>query len=647
QPLNKLSKAAAVISHKQIEDNMQSNMTDVLASTPGFTQVWEYHSPILLRGMNSKRLLIMKNGNRRIGTFPGGYFGQDMNIYDTKKIEIIKGPGSVIYGSGAISGIINIINHEPFGRNETTAKILSGYGSNNNEILEVVKLCHKKKNFGISINGKYRKTEDYFYGNGERAENSDVEDRDISINTGFKISEKHKFIVDANYHFGDWGKPRGFNGEAKRFTEIRNQEERVHTAFNYTYSPNSFIESVKFNMYYDKGTRDYFKYKYSTITGNLSSLDLVHYNDNYGGGKLFTIFNLFENNKVTTGVDGYFFLLDNPAEIFDYYDDSHGQLQGHINAGQQNLGAFINDEWTISEKMCVITGIRFDVATVNEGEKSDLDEREETRTATSGNVGLVFSPYEKMHFSLNVGKAFRMPSAEELFTEIISCKGTKIGNPDLKPEYGWNIDLGFRGKAIHNNLKYDVALFYNKMNDFINETPDIEHDDIDFTYKNTDAKIIGSEISMSYRFKNVFKPSNKLFVALGGAYVYGIDLFYDNDTPLFGIPPLKINGELKYYGMLNRKWLTGYNIKITSEYAEEQNRIAQIPEGTDGGPWGYLSSKRHANLNFSLAVNSNSLPYSPKLRLVIKNVFNSDYHPFGSYIPVMGRNFKVVMLFKI
>lgn len=648
QPLDKLSKSAAIIYNRQIADNMQSNMTDMLATTPGFTQVWEYHSPILLRGMNSKRLVIMKNGNRRIGTFPGGYFGQDMNIYDTKKVEIIKGPGSVIYGSGAISGIINIINHEPFGDKGTNAKILSGYGSNNNEFLEVVRVCHKRENFGISINGKYRKTGNYVYGNGEIAENSDVEDQDFSLNTGCKFSDKHEIIINANYHYGDWGKPRGFNGPTKEFTEIRNLEERFHSAINYTYSPKGFVESVKLNMYYDDGTRDYYKYKYSTVTGLVSSLDLVHYKDNYGGGQLFTILSLSENNKLTTGVDGYFFLLDNPTDIIDYYNNTEGQLEGYKNAGQQNLGVFLNDEWELSEKIRLITGIRFDAAMVNEGQASEQDERDENRTAFSGNAGLVYSPKENMHLSLNLGRAFRMPTAEELFTEIISCKGTKVGNPDLQPEYSWNVDLGFRGFTAQRKFKYDIALFYNRMDDFINEAPDTEHEGVDFTYKNTDAKIMGSEISTSYRFENVFKPTNNLYAGLGGAYVYGIDMFNDEDNaPLFGIPPLKITGELKYYGLLNRKWLTGYNIKVETEYAAVQNRIAEIPEGTDGGPWGYIPSETHVVLNFYLGLNSNVLPGSPKFRLVVKNILNTDYQPFGSYIPAMGRNVKMVVSFNI
>ncbi|MFO8146880.1 MAG: TonB-dependent receptor [Gillisia sp.] len=644
QPLDKLTKSADLISNREIVDNMRSNMTDLLNKTAGFTQVWEYHSPIILRGLNSNRLIIMKDGNRRIGTFPGGYFGQDMNVYDSRKVEIIKGPGSVIYGSGAISGIINVISGEPFGDNKNSVQLSSGYGSNNNEFLELVKLCHKREKFGISINGKYRKTGEMLYGNGEVAENSNVEDRDISINTGYKFPDEHKIIINANYHYGDWGKPRGFNGPTKRFTKVRNKEENFHTDFAYSYTPKGFIESVNLNLYYDNGWRDYYQYKYSTVSGNLSTLDLVHYKNDYGGGRFYTILNLSKKNKLTTGIDGYLFRLDNPSEIFDYYNDTQGSIAGSKNAGQQNIGAYINDEWQIGGKWQLVSGIRFDAATVVEGQKDTLNGRNEKREAFSGNAGLVYSPNNTTHISFNLGRAFRMPTTEELFTRVISCKGIKVGNPDLKPEYSWNFDVGIRGKAIKQKLKYDFALFYNILEDFINEAPS-EEPDVDFTLKNTDAKLLGGEFSAAYRFDNVIKPSNSLFLGTGAAYVYGIDISEGQDTPLLGIPPFKMDTELDYRGLINKKWITGYILKLNAEYATAQDRVAKIPEGTDGGPWGYVPSDPHTVLNFALGLNSNSLPGYPKLRLIVKNIFDTDYQPFGSYIPAMGRNFKILLSF--
>lgn len=644
QSLDKLTTPANIISHKEILDNMYSNLIDMVSSTPGFTQVWEYHSPIILRGLNSNRLIVMKDGNQRIGTFPGGYFGQDINIYDAKKVEIIKGPASVIYGSGAISGIINVISNDPFGKNKNSVQLHSGYGSNNNEFLEIIKLCHKKEKFGISMNAKYRKTNNMVYGSGEIAENSNVEDRDIAINTGYKFSNKHKIILNANYHYGDWGKPRGFNGPTKRFTEIRNKEENFHIDVAYAYSLGKFVESVNLNLYYDNGWRDYYQYKYSTVSGKLSSLDLVHYKDNYGGGRFYTVLNVVKNNKLTIGFDGYFFRLNNPTDVFDYYNNTEGKIEGYKNAGQQNFGIFVNDEWNINQKIRIVLGVRYDLAKVLEGQCSEDTERAENRNALSGNVGMVYSLNKTTHFSLNAGRAFRMPITEELFTKTISCKGIKSGNPDLLPEYSWNFDLGFRGSAFNQKLKYDFALFYNLLEGFINEAPVADNPDIDFTYKNTDSKLMGGEMSVSYTFSNVFKPSNTLNIGLGAAYVYGIDMS-NNNKPLFGMPPFNMTSEINYRGLVNKKWLTGYFVKFELEYAAAQNRVASIPEGTEGGPWGYIPSKPHSILNFSLGLNSNSLLGHPKLRFIVKNIFNTNYQPFGSYIPAMGRNFKILLSF--
>ena len=643
----KLVKPVAIIRQREIKDNFHSNVIDVLANTPGFTQVWEYHSPLILRGLNSKRLVIMKNGCRRIGTFPGGYFAQDMNIYDINKIEVIKGPGSVIYGSGAISGIINVISHSPFGTGQTKVNSLTGYGSNNNEFLQQASVCHKKQNFGFQANAKYRKTDDMVYGNGEIAENSNVEDRDFSLGTGFRLSPKQTIKLNTDYHYGDWGKPRGFNGATKRFTKIRNKDNNLHTDLDYTYKPNGFVEQFSVNLYYDNGERDYFKYKYSEITDDLTSLEWVHYKDKYGGGRIFSILNLTKKSKLTVGADAYAFRLDNPAEVIDYYNHTEGVLEGYKGAGQQNAGAYLLNETQAGEKLKLVAGLRYDYAEVLEGKSKTLGDRSENRSALSGNFGFVFSFNQNTHLSANVGRAFRMPTAEEMFTEVISCKGIKQGNPDLKPEYSWNYDIGIRGSLSENKFQYDLALFYNTLDDFISEIQAPEIEGVDFTFKNTDAVIYGGELSTSYRFYNVLKAGNALYAGLGASYIYGIDKFVGDDAPLFGIPPFKVNLDLKYNGLVNRLWLTGYSIKFQTEYATQQNRVPTVKNINEAGPWGYVPSDPHTVFNFTFGLNSNALPGHPKIRFIVKNIFNTDYQPYGSFIPAMGRNFKTTLSFNI
>lgn len=646
QSIMNLEKSATVINLRQITDNMQSNMIDVLAETPGFTQIWEYHSPIILRGMNSKRLIILQDGCRRIGNFPGGYFAQDMNIYGNRKIEIIKGAGSVIYGTGAISGIINVVNDIPLGEKNTSVNITSGYGTNNNEFLEVAKVCHREKKFSINSNFKYRIASDYVYGNGKVAKNTNVEDRDWGLNSVYKFNDSHKIDIHANYHYGDWGKPRGFNGSDKKFTKIRNTDENAHFAVKYTYCPESIVKGVYFNTYYDYGTRDYYKYKHSNVTGILTSLELVHYKNNYGGMQLFAVVNLADNSKMTIGTDGYIITLDNPADLVDYYNNTNGIKEGYSNAGQRSIGTFVNNRWDCTEKLRIVSGLRYDKATINEGTIAEMKEKKRELDAVSGNLGMVYSPVENMFVSFNLGRAFRVPTAEELFTEIITCKGSKRGNPELKPEYGWNYDLGFRGKAMGDKFVWDLSLFYNRMHGFITEVAGSPESGIDFTYENTDAKLMGGELSSSYRFDNLFKKSDNLLVRLTASHVHGIDMFKD-DAPLFGIPPLNVTPSLKYHSFSNSRYVKGYYLKLSAKCTAEQNRVAEKPPKTGGGPWGFEPSASHVVFNIGMGLSFKKLPYNPKLRLAINNLLNTDYHPWGSYVPAIGFNCKMVVLFKI
>ncbi|PIE88629.1 MAG: hypothetical protein CSA04_00890 [Bacteroidetes bacterium] len=645
QPMKNLTRSAHLIPPREIVSQMRSNMADLLADIPGFTQVWEYHSPIILRGLNSNRLLILKDGNRRIGTFPGGYFGQDMNIYDTKRVEVIKGPGSVIYGSGAISGIINVISDEPFDGNENRVQIHSGYGSNNNEFLEILKVRHKREKFGFSLNGKYRKTGAMRYGGGEIAKNSDVEDRDVALNTGYKFSEVHKVLLNATYHYGDWGKPRGFNGPTKFFTKIRNKEQSFHADMSYTYSPkNKIVEFVRVNFFYDDGWRDYYQYKFSAVSGRVSSLNLHHYKNDYGGTRIFTKIRPSENHTLTTGVDGYYFRLDNPLELFDFYNDTHGYVEGSKNTGQDNLSAFVRDEWSAFDRVRLITGLRYDLYRVIEGEGELSQARRANREALSGNVGVVYAPKESFRISLNAGRAFRMPTAEELYVKVVSCKGVKQGNPALSPEYGWNFDLGLRGQALDHRMKFDLALFHNLLDGFINEAPS-DDPDVDFTLENTNAQLTGGELSLAYRIPRVFGGGQVLTLRGGASYVYGVELSDDQSKPLFGMPPLTVKLDLRYQGTTSYRWLTGYVVRLNPAYAAPQKRVAEIPEGTGGGPWGYVPSEAHFVINASLELRSHLLPGHPQLRLVCENLLDDDYRPFGSYIPAMGRNIKLILSF--
>lgn len=651
QKKQNVSYSVQSISHREIEDNIQSNLIDVVNRTPGFSKVWEYHSPIILRGLNSNRLLILKNGSRRIGTFPGGYFGQDMNIYDTKKVEIIKGPASVVYGSGAISGIINVIGRSPLKKTKHPVRLFSAYGSNNHSFLEVAQLRYARNNWGLQVNGKYRKTGDMHYADGVLASNSGVEDRDVSVNGAYRWSLNHHSTLNLSYHYGDWGKPRGFNGPTKDFTKINNIEESFH--LDLSHSMNYWQQKGSFhaNIYFDQGNRDYYQMRYQYFRGKvsdkLSAGDIVHYSNLYGGARLYNHLALSNNNTLTYGMDYYLFKLDSPKDSYNYFEQTSGSTKGYEGAGQSDIGVYIKDEWSVLSTLKLNVGFRSDWAHVTQGKKADLESKQVDRQAFSGNLGCVYTLTQNNYLSINIGRAFRMPTSEELFAIVTSCKGIKAGNPSLKPEYSWNYDIGLKGLLLNQKMKYDLSLFVNDMNDFIGETASDEPG-ITYTYLNTDALLMGGELSASYQINSVFSPYNLLLIDLGASYVYGIDeSVQEKDAPLFGIPPLKLRNEVKYVGFTSNKYIDSYKFAWITQYAAAQNRYKKPKPGSEAGPWGNQASLEHWLFDVIASVKVKQCVGQPRLTLKIHNVFDTYYKPFGSFIPAMGRNIQcsVTVLF--
>lgn len=646
RPSLELSKSVSVINKSLILENINSNFIDLLNNISGFTQVWEYHSPIILRGMNSKRLLIMQNSCRKIGTFPGGYFAQDLNVYGNNKIEIIKGAGSVIYGTGAISGIINVINKAKFGESKTSGRLSTGYGSNNKEYFGLLDLSHRSKNLSIRLNSKYRKTEDYSYGGGDIAENSSVKDKDLGLCVAYKLNNRNTFFFNTNYHYGNWGKPRGFNGPTKYFTEIRNRESSGHGDIRYSYHTGGFLNDLSINLFYDTGKRDYYKYKHSLITGHRTNLDLVHYKNKYGGGRIYSILDLNEENKLTLGADGYKFKLDNPSEIVDYYNNTKGYSDNVNGAGQSTIGAFVNNEYSGIENIKLVGGIRYDLAKIEEGEENGKLGSNRNLDAISGNLSMVYSLANNTFLSFNIGRAFRIPTAEELFTQIISCKGVKKGNPNLKPEYGWDFDLGYRGSILEGHLLWDLALFYNKLEGYINEIGAPKGSGVDFTYENTNARIYGGEFTGTYYWSSIFNNHDKIIANGSFSYVYGIDE-YKGNNPLFGIPPCKSRFSIQYKSKPEESIIKCYNIRLQSLLDFEQNRVPNVPKDSDVGPWGYKTSASHLIFNLSCGLSFKNVLFNPTLKLKLNNLLDTKYHSWGSYIPSMGRNIKLMLVLRI
>ena len=218
-----------------------------------------------------------------------------------------------------------------------------------------------------------------------------------------------------------------------------------------------------------------------------------------------------------------------------------------------------------------------------------------------------------------------------------------LGNPDIEPEYSWNVDIGYRGFL--QNLEFDAALFANFLDDMIDRSrvPGSEGDV--FRYDNIEkARIMGGEFLASYVLKNVFGMGNHLKPGGSIVYTHGDDWntgksffkIWKSSDPLHGIPPLRFRTFLRYLGMIEARNVN-YFFEVDADYFTSQDRLPDDDKFT----WGVEKTESYCLIGLAAGMRFHHLPGRPKLNLKVRNLLNTDYKPFSSYILGMGTNVKL------
>jgi outer membrane receptor protein involved in Fe transport len=634
----------SVIDEQVIREKIASSFIDVLEEAPGITKRGEYHSPIALRGLGGKRLLVTKDGNRRMGNFQNGFMGQSVNIYDLEKVEIIKGPASVKYGPGAITGVINMRTKSPFTRPGLHGQAMTYYGTNNREKNLLASLNWANLDHALSFSSRYRSAGNFLYGQGEEAQNSHFEDKDFRLSYTWENDRMLSLNFESEYHLGGpWGRPAGFNGDKQ--TRMYNAYDDIwHSAANLVWSPFGRLRKVEASVFFDKERRRQLNDSYDIGSGRLSYRQDVRYGNYYAGWRGSAVFSLFKSSELTVGTDGVYYRIESPTYLTDYFLDTKINNRVNKNAGVALAGLFAEAEHQAADdRLKLRAGVRMDYSRISEGEVHDtlaFRGRQADVFAWNATLGAVYSLTGNLFLSAQLARSGRMPDAFEMFMISSNSDGVITGNPELKPEYGINIDAGIRGTVA--SLAFDFTLFCNFLNDFIS----LEYwlnsgkKGINYTYLNVEkARIAGFEFSASRTFTGIFSPTvdlvwNGMCTYIRGSKLEGGSNFAGHPVPLREIPPFNTKNEL-----VCRKHLSSaltFNIGGDIRYYAAQNRIAPV---TDGG---YVSPS-YCLFGASAGVGGHRNDIRWNLNLKGDNLADNRYRPFESLVYGMGRNIKILL----
>jgi len=494
----KVSVSVETVKKSDLFQSGKISLADNLSKLPGLSNVSTgvgITKPVI-RGLSNTNIVFLNNGIKSENFQFSSNHPFISDEFSAKKIEVIKGPVSLIYGSDAVGGVINVIKENPASTNTLEAKVNTQYHSNTEGVVTNfdIKASGEKWFGGASFTNKSHK--DYKDGNGDQVINTRFKDLNFSSNVGFR-SALGNFALYFDYNAPTFGLTN-----QKSTTLITDNDRTLD--FWYVDLDNKLLASknklflgegiLDINMSYQQNIRKGISDTSSTYSDMVfASMDLstISYNSKYSLRK--------ENSKYTIGFNGAY--IENDAD--DYNGNSNPMPDTKIN----DLGFFAVDEIDLSDALTLNAGLRYDLRTMKSYpfESTGLNKYEIDNdfSSLSGSVGSTYKINNHL-FKLNIASGFRSPNISELTQNGIHQARFERGDIDLKAQRNYQLDLNYHFHIA--NLVFDISPFYNSVNDFIyivqtDEDAPIGDGKI-WQYVQNDALLYGGEIALDYHPNN-------------------------------------------------------------------------------------------------------------------------------------------------
>ncbi|MCH8170664.1 MAG: TonB-dependent receptor [Bacteroidetes bacterium] len=617
-----ISQNSISLSNLDLKIKRSSSVAEMLNFQPGIAMRSYGIAPSrpVIRGLSNNRVLILEDG-LRMGDLSNSSSDHAMSVDGSgpEKIEIVRGPSSLLYGSNAIGGVVNVITglipsiipQGLFGSTDLSSR------SVNSEFMGRIKLGYGIGR--ISLQGAYfnREASDYKTPKRGKVENSDFK------NSGFNFGASYipywgLIGVGVTGYNSTYGIPFDKNSENEEvpvFIDINKTEYRFTIDLD---SIKSFISSISAKG----GFQDYKHSEVSKLTGEIGTRFSL---------KSQTLDISMKQGRIDflPGLKGVFgiWLLNQNYKV-------EGEEALTPNADYLSFASYIYEQHRFGN-INLQAGVRYEQNNIfipsAEIADSSFAESDKTFHTISGSIGFVYNFLEGFSVFSNVANAFRSPTVEEIASYgIHAATGSfDIGNKNLGVENNIGFDIGLR----LNGRRYSIEItgYYNSFDNYIFKRPtskffseEIGINDSTgfkvFKYTQVDANLFGAELKAVYDFTNGFS------ITFVSDFVQGKNKETEEYLPQ--IPALRLSVEPRY--VRDYYWF-GLNLKI----AGGQNKVA--PNETPTAGYGII------DLYGGFKLITNNFIHSFNIR--IDNLLNQPYKDHLSAIkefaPMPGRGISI------
>lgn len=633
----------------------------------------------MIRGFAANSVLLVYDGVRmnnaiyRSGNLQN-VISIDPNIIESA--EVIFGPGSVIYGSDALGGVMDFhtfqprltSNHKPFIKSNAMVR----WSSANNENTAHVDVNLGYQKFGLFTSVTYSDFEDLRMGNNgnndyvrpeyqETVNGVDTIIPNLEDNMQRKtaysqmnITQKVRFKPNANLDF-NYGFHYSKTSNIPRYDRLIQYSGEELKYAKWEYGPmywmlntlnakynkaNSFFDQASFNIAYQdyEESRIDRKFQNNTERTRTEQVDVASLNIDFN--KTFT-----KKTEVFYGLEGIYNYVASDGiskDISTGLSDIASSRYPNGGTNYYSLAAYLSGKHKLTDQFTLNAGLRYSFhhlkASLGDTNVFEFpyDELKLSPSALNGSLGAVYHPLEKTFVNMNFSSGFRAPNLDDVAKIFDSEPGKVIvPNKDLKPEYAYNIDLGVE-QHIQNIIKFEFTFFYTHLNDVMVRR--------DFTFNGQDSIIYDGQMSQVQAIVNassakIYGMNAGLFANINEniTFTTHVTLMDGEDSDGYAIrhvaPTFHVSHLIFTRDNFKADFYMEYNGEISAnELApSEQDKTYMYKLDANGNAY----SPSWYTLNFKVAYQLNE---HVQMNIGLENIMDKRYRPYSSGIVAPGRN---------
>lgn len=615
--------SVTIISSEEIKRYGYNTLAEILNSIKNFYIIndrnYNYLGTrgVLIPSSYGNKILFLINGHTlNEQAYGGANFGNELNIHPDMidRIEIVRGPSSSLYGTGAVLAVINVITKN--GKRIDGLNIVGEYGTFN-EAEAMISYGQEFDNgldIAISSNiGSIDGDNLYFREFDTDSTNNGIANRlDWEKFRGINAKIEYKnFIVQTYYSYRNKGIPTAPWGATFNDPSTYSIDERLFAEMNY---------KIDFSEKVDLLTRVFFDSYYYFDEFPYEELNQYDKNNcKWAGGELKLNYITSSNNHLITGIE-YIRVFKNYCALYDI-----GNILFEKEKDISIFSAYIQDTYQPFTDLSITGGIRYDYYSTFGG-------------TINPRICLIYNTSVDGTLKLMFSSAFRAPTLYELY---YFDPGIHKPNPDLESEKFYSAEI-FYEHQLFNSFSATASIYYNQMLNLIDQ---VQFDDSPIQFQNLNRfDVVGTELELNMKLKNDFWAF--LSYSYNIAYNPSINSFkfyQDSEDKIFNSPShlFKLAASQIFFDYFT----------ISTNINYESARRTVDDKWTDD--FCVVNINLILNPKFSTENFLSSIFNNMSASLQIKNLFNTKYyHPSGfehlqTYIEQNERTFLFKLSIKI